>query len=634
MGIESLYSAGIEDAIQRQIANPVPEGGASFSLRSVIAAGMKGVPRGALEAGGSVADILAPSLIESQRHPKPAVLADQPDDSVRRSNDLQLFGGGGDPARAKAAEFAPDPATATAADQLLHGLTRVGTKVAIASAAPGGTPVAATLLGIEGTNTAYHELIAQGVDPETAMKVAAVQGAGQAAAVAPMVGVTIAKTGILSVASGPGAFMAQEAMSRKILATAGYHDEASRHDPLDPLGLTVATLLPAVIGGVHAVGLARKPAPTLADVVLSNESGGKRYGTDGQLLTSPKGAQGEMQVMPGTATDPGFGVIPAKDHSPEELARVGRDYLDAMQHRYGSPDLAMAAYNAGPGAVDKALNAHGADWLAHLPEETQQYVEKGMKKLGDQTVAHASTDPVAVDAARVRVTNDALHRSMPDDIEAPAEVMRASDSIAEGEMPRVKPFGEIEPEPLHTEAEPAPIARDEPVQAFHGVEPEPSQYGKAVNEVAEALKTKDPGELLGELKTSGQLSELVNNALVGAADAGGNAARLKNLVAHAEEIGRNNPLTHPADVMAAAVERVRNGQPVTKPSEAAAKTDQARVDAMAVEHPDMRVILPGHDLPMSLTEAMDSARHDADFIRSESNLVQAAIACALSAGGA
>jgi hypothetical protein len=62
----------------------------------------------------------------------------------------------------------------------------------------------------------------------------------------------------------------------------------------------------------------------LTAAVRQEESGGKRYGPDGKLLTSPKGAQGEMQVMPGTQRDPGYGVVPAKDGSPEEIARVGR----------------------------------------------------------------------------------------------------------------------------------------------------------------------------------------------------------------------------------------------------------------------------------------------------------------------
>ena len=112
--------------------------------------------------------------------------------------------------------------------------------------------------------------------------------------------------------------------------------------------------------------------------VKQAESRGRRYDKNGNLLTSPKGAQGEMQVMPATQRSPGFGITPAKDRSPEEIARVGTDYLATMKKRYGDETLAAIAYNMGPGATDKWLAA-GADF-SKLPAETQGYVQKVMGK--------------------------------------------------------------------------------------------------------------------------------------------------------------------------------------------------------------------------------------------------------------
>ena len=106
--------------------------------------------------------------------------------------------------------------------------------------------------------------------------------------------------------------------------------------------------------------------------VLAKESGGHRYDKEGKLLTSSKGAQGEMQVMPFTQRDPGFGVKPAKDNSPEEMARVGRDYLDAMYKEFGDPKLAAIAYNMGPGATKKWLASNKG--IDALPRETQKYI--------------------------------------------------------------------------------------------------------------------------------------------------------------------------------------------------------------------------------------------------------------------
>ena len=149
--------------------------------------------------------------------------------------------------------------------------------------------------------------------------------------------------------------------------------------------------------GVQAAsGAVRSLAPDLAptdfgrmvNITLQTESGGQRYGKDGQLLTSPKGAKGEMQVLDSTNLNPGFGVKPAKDNSPEERARVERDYLQAMLKRYdGDPAMAWAAYNAGPGKLDEALMrakaspTPGASWLTFMPNETQAYVAANTKAL-------------------------------------------------------------------------------------------------------------------------------------------------------------------------------------------------------------------------------------------------------------
>lgn len=118
----------------------------------------------------------------------------------------------------------------------------------------------------------------------------------------------------------------------------------------------------------------------LHNAVKQAESRGQRYDEKGNLLTSPKGAQGEMQVMPKTSMDPGFGVAPAKGGTPDEIARVGRDYLKAMVDKYGDTQKALIAYNWGPGNTDKWL-AKGADPKV-LPAETQKYVSDITGMLG------------------------------------------------------------------------------------------------------------------------------------------------------------------------------------------------------------------------------------------------------------
>ncbi len=77
---------------------------------------------------------------------------------------------------------------------------------------------------------------------------------------------------------------------------------------------------------------------------------------------SPKGATGLAQLMPATARRLGVDI-----NDPQENLEGGARYLRAMYDKFGSWRLALAAYNAGPGAVEE----HGG-----IPPyaETQNYV--------------------------------------------------------------------------------------------------------------------------------------------------------------------------------------------------------------------------------------------------------------------
>lgn len=130
----------------------------------------------------------------------------------------------------------------------------------------------------------------------------------------------------------------------------------------------------------------------LRAAIMGKESGGKRYDKNGNLLTSHKGAQGEMQVMPGTAKDPGFGIKPAQNSHPDELRRVGDEYASVLLNRYQDPKLAMIAYNMGPGATDKWL-ASGAD-PRKLPKETQGYIRNVNLAQGGEVQHYAAGDYV------------------------------------------------------------------------------------------------------------------------------------------------------------------------------------------------------------------------------------------------
>lgn len=119
---------------------------------------------------------------------------------------------------------------------------------------------------------------------------------------------------------------------------------------------------------------------SLFNRLVDTESAGQHTNASGALLTSSKGAKGITQVMDATAKDPGFGVTPIQNNSAEEYLRFGKDYLTALIKNFnGDQTKAVAAYNAGPAAVQRAVakaNKKGGDWLSYAPLETQKYVKR------------------------------------------------------------------------------------------------------------------------------------------------------------------------------------------------------------------------------------------------------------------
>ena len=121
----------------------------------------------------------------------------------------------------------------------------------------------------------------------------------------------------------------------------------------------------------------------LASLVKA-ESGGNSH------AVSRAGARGLMQLMPGTAAELGV----EDSFKPEQNVRGGTAYLDGLLTRYHDKlALALAAYNAGPAAVDKY---HG------IPpyHETQAYVARVIHEFNRRVLAReAMSRPTLASAA-------------------------------------------------------------------------------------------------------------------------------------------------------------------------------------------------------------------------------------------
>jgi soluble lytic murein transglycosylase-like protein len=124
--------------------------------------------------------------------------------------------------------------------------------------------------------------------------------------------------------------------------------------PYAPHSLDPATLDSLVSGASQANGV---PAGLVRAILMAESAGNPS-------AVSVAGAQGLMQLMPGTAASCGI----ANPFDPTQNVQCGTGYLHGLLHRYhNNVTLAVAAYNAGPGAVD---HYHGVPPYA----ETQAYV--------------------------------------------------------------------------------------------------------------------------------------------------------------------------------------------------------------------------------------------------------------------
>lgn len=129
----------------------------------------------------------------------------------------------------------------------------------------------------------------------------------------------------------------------------------------------------------------------LSNLVIQAESSGD------PTAVSPKGAKGLMQLMPETAEEMAkeLGVPYSEDRltaDPQYNMALGNAYLNKMLGRYGGDStLAVAAYNAGPGNVDKWIKENGdprageigaQEWIDKIPfKETRNYTGKIVSQL-------------------------------------------------------------------------------------------------------------------------------------------------------------------------------------------------------------------------------------------------------------
>lgn len=126
----------------------------------------------------------------------------------------------------------------------------------------------------------------------------------------------------------------------------GHHSpspaERSPEPALPTVGQVMAALRPYRDWIRQAAEQTGLPPTLLAAVIWVESAGNPR-------AVSPAGAQGLMQLMPATAQMLGV----SDPFDPRENVLAGSRYLEQLWRRFGELPLALAAYNAGPGRVER-----------------------------------------------------------------------------------------------------------------------------------------------------------------------------------------------------------------------------------------------------------------------------------------
>lgn len=157
----------------------------------------------------------------------------------------------------------------------------------------------------------------------------------------------------------------QWAQSQPLNWTTGGHDAQTHNEP-DP----VIPLPPVTLPTSQYVDIARQAAiaagisPDYFVRQINAESGFNPN------AISPAGAVGIAQFIPSTAA--GLGINP---YDPVQALYGAARYMAQFASMYnGSYAKALAAYNAGPGTVNYAVNIGGVYWMNYIPAETRNYI--------------------------------------------------------------------------------------------------------------------------------------------------------------------------------------------------------------------------------------------------------------------
>ncbi|QAZ38425.1 hypothetical protein C1M51_02755 [Methylibium sp. Pch-M] len=643
--LDALYQEGTDrvlDDLARRPARPAPAPDYSVWRGVPRALGSGAAAFGAERAGfwADVAGAFGESLATTEGSAGGMFALQSPQERTESLQAADRVGQGfssdaGDLFRNVARSYRPDAATAHWSEQVVFDLTRgllkAGTDVLTFG------PAGALLSAADEGSMVADDLRQEGVDLGTRTAVGAVGGAALGAgAVLPLAGTTVAKTAALYALGGPVSFMAQQQATRAVLQAADYDKIASRYDPLDPVGLAVASLIPAPFA-VYGFRSAR--ARTAAQHVTPEQADAARV------------AHLVQEQQTHSLAEP----ADLKAHAAEARAIETAEMQLARGERVDVTDIVQERAALGR-AYDEVRASSQGDRFDPLVEIKPADIEAvavsrgGWKKLGDAEVRGAgfglvkfiwrhgeeSDKPPAFQVSR-------------DDVLAFPEIIRRYEPAEEASgdrgrawrVEREGPDGEMrtlvyadsvisgaEGRHLVTVHVQEPGASDTKVMSK-----EKSDWSESLGKRLQA-HTEDTGRTLVARRGSEQSDGgIVSERLGGFADriaAGVRSARVEAKAqgllperASAAEPSQEAPSAPPKPAAEGTAAPASPGQ------KAETGAANARLAEIERQYPDLQVMLDGMDKPMRLSDFLAAVKAETDAELADAPLYQLAAECAL-----
>jgi hypothetical protein len=605
--------------------------------------------------GASLADLGAGIMYARTADPKQTAQTGLPAEAF--SSQL------GDRLRDMGRTLRPDAEASGMAESVLYQFARGGVKVVAGALAAG--PVGVLAAGAEEGMTQSDELRRQGVDVATRTNAGVVAGAGLAVAALPVAGQTFRSTAALYVAGGPGAYVAQQAMTREILQRGGYQKLADQSDPLDPVGLAVSALVPVPFAAVglranrraaaaaadaqfaagpvpsartavaQAVDEVAVPREVVDAAMVAHQGERLRAVDDAAALMLRQAAEPQgVESLAAFVARNGFKEPPAPPKAP-----AGPDPFLAWVRAQGGIDIGEKlditgeanAIRGNPGGIfrkagissdDLATRAAAEGWLLPGQEaDTGALVDlvkravAGEKVLTIEGQAEKAARDLAEaqNAARLADLEDRL-RLLGEDPAAARGNADAIDAYLAQNEPRLlrAALDEIAAARVLDEDSPGMLAMRERAA---GIARDVQDGGRTVDEYAAEVEPLSPA-------MRRMVQEVVDRDAARATTAP-NAAR----AAAPRGAGEADAPAGAADAGRPAAQVEARG--LTDGAKAEAQAAATRVEQLRAEFPDLMVQMDGMDAPMKLGDFLAAAKAEADEMLADAPLMQVAAECAL-----